>query len=319
MDGAEENTVETDNKKGGFFSRLKSGLQKTRSSFAGGIDRVVNGPAEIGPELWQELEEVLLIADMGVPTMTWIMEELKKGVATSLIREKEGILNHLKELLVRVLEEVPVEGVPQVEGPCVVLMIGINGSGKTTTIGKLAARYKAEGQQVIVAAGDTFRAAATEQLQAWAERTGVTCVSQKSGTDPSAVAYDAVQSAVTRNADRVIVDTAGRLQTNKNLMEELKKIKRVIGKVVAGAPHETLLVLDASIGQNSLSQARLFHDTLNVDGLVMTKLDGSSKGGVLFNITRELKVPVRFIGVGEKVDDLQPFNPKSFVEALFDK
>ncbi len=319
MDGTEEDTVEADNEKGGFFARLKSGLQKTRSGLASGIDRVVNGPAKIGPELWQELEDVLLMADVGVPTMHWIMEELKSGVAKSLIREKSEIISHLKELLVSILEEVPVEEAIATKGPCVVLMIGINGSGKTTTIGKLAARYKGEGQQVIVAAGDTFRAAATEQLQAWADRTGVTCVSQKSGTDPSAVAYDAVQSAVVRNADRVIVDTAGRLQTNKNLMEELKKIKRVIGKVVEDAPHETLLVLDASIGQNSLSQARLFHDALAVDGLVMTKLDGSAKGGVLFNITRELRVPVRFIGVGEKVDDLQPFNPKSFVEALFDQ
>lgn len=197
-------------------------------------------------------------------------------------------------------------------------MIGVNGSGKTTTIGKLAARYKGEGQQVMVVAGDTFRAAATEQLQAWADRIGVTCVSQKSGADPSAVAYDAIRSAVIMKVDRVIVDTAGRLQTNKNLMEELKKIKRVIGKMVDGAPHEILLVLDASIGQNSLSQARLFKETLDVDGIVMTKLDGSAKGGVLFNITCELKVPVRFIGVGEKVDDLQPFNPKEFVEALFD-
>jgi len=319
MDDTKQDTTETDDEKGGFFSRLKSGLQKTRHSLAGGIDRVVNGPAEIGPELWQELEEVLLMADVGIPTMTWIMEELKKGVGKSLIREKGVIIKHLKALLVRVLEEVQVEEVSPPEGPCVVLMIGINGSGKTTTIGKLAARYKGEGQEVIVAAGDTFRAAAAEQLQAWAERSGVTCVSQKSGTDPSAVVYDAVQSAVVRKADRVIVDTAGRLQTNTNLMEELKKIKRVIGKVVAGAPHATLLVLDASIGQNSLSQARLFHDALDVNGLVMTKLDGSSKGGVLFNITRELKVPVRFIGVGEKIDDLQPFNPKAFVEALFDQ
>ena len=198
------------------------------------------------------------------------------------------------------------------------LMIGINGSGKTTTIGKLAARYKGQGEQVMVAAGDTFRAAATEQLQAWAERVGVPCVSQKSGADPSAVAYDAVQSAVVKKVDRVFVDTAGRLQTNKNLMEELKKIKRVIKKVIDGAPHETLLVLDASIGQNSLSQARLFNEALDVDGLVMTKLDGSAKGGALFNIARELKVPIRFIGIGEKVDDLQPFDSRLFVDALFD-
>ena len=278
----------------------------------------MDGPAELGPELWRELEEVLLVADMGIPTMTWVMEELKKGVHESLVREKAEIIKLLKELIVRVLEEVQVDEIYPLEGPCVVLMIGINGSGKTTTIGKLAARYKGQGEQVMVAAGDTFRAAATEQLQAWAERVGVPCVSQKSGADPSAVAYDAVQSAVVKKVDRVFVDTAGRLQTNKNLMEELKKIKRVIKKVVDGAPHETLLVLDASIGQNSLSQARLFNEALDVDGLVMTKLDGSAKGGVLFNIARELKVPIRFIGIGEKVDDLQPFNPKAFVDVLFD-
>jgi len=178
--------------------------------------------------------------------------------------------------------------------------------------------YKGKGERVMVAAGDTFRAAATEQLQAWADRVGVPCVSQKSGADPSAIAYDATQSALVRKMDRVFVDTAGRLQTNKNLMEELKKIKRVVGKVIDNAPHETLLVLDASIGQNSLSQAKLFNETLGIDGLVMTKLDGSAKGGILFNIIRELKVPVRFVGIGEKVDDLQVFDPRAFVDALFD-
>jgi len=318
MNGREKDITAKDDEKGRFFSRLKSGLQKTRDGLTDGIIRIVDGPAELGPELWRELEEVLLVADMGIPTMTWVMEELKKGVHESLVREKAEIIKLLKELLVRVLEEVQVDEICPLEGPCVVLMIGINGSGKTTTIGKLAARYKGQGEQVMVAAGDTFRAAATEQLQAWAERVGVPCVSQKSGADPSAVAYDAVQSAVVKKVDRVFVDTAGRLQTNKNLMEELKKIKRVIKKVVDGAPHETLLVLDASIGQNSLSQARLFNEALDVDGLVMTKLDGSAKGGVLFNIARELKVPIRFIGIGEKVDDLQPFNPKAFVDVLFD-
>ena len=182
----------------------------------------------------------------------------------------------------------------------------------------MAKFFREKREKVCLVAGDTYRAAATEQLLVWAERVGVQCISQKNGADPSAVAYDAVQSAVVKKVDRVFIDTAGRLQTNKNLMEELKKIKRVIGKVVDGAPHETILVLDASIGQNSLSQARLFDEMLDVDGIVMTKLDGSSKGGVLFNITRELKLPVRFIGVGEQVNDLQPFNSKSFVDALFD-
>ncbi|KMP12169.1 cell division protein FtsY [Candidatus Nitromaritima sp. SCGC AAA799-C22] len=319
MSDTDNDIQKTEGAEGGFFSRLKSGLKKTRANLAGGIDRIVRGPAEIGPELWEELEEVLLLADVGISAMTWILDELKKGVRESRIREKEGVVQYLKELLVRILEEVPPEEPAQTEGPRVILVIGVNGSGKTTTIGKLAAKFKGEGLKVMLAAGDTFRAAATEQLQAWAERIDVPCVSQKSGADPSAVAFDAVQSAIAQNADRVIVDTAGRLQTNTNLMEELKKVKRVIGKVVAGAPHETLLVLDASIGQNSLSQARLFHEALQVDGLVMTKLDGSSKGGVLFNITRELNVPVRFIGVGEKVDDLQEFDANAFVEALFDR
>ena len=317
MNGQEKDIAQKDDE-GRFFSRLKLGLKKTRDSFASGVIRVVSGPTELGPELWQDLEEVLLAADMGIPTMTWVIEELKKRARGSLVIGKEEIIKLLKELLLHVLKEAQIDTAYPLEGPFVVMVIGINGSGKTTTIGKLAARYKAQGEQVMVVAGDTFRAAATEQLQTWAQRIGVPCVSQKSGADPSAVAYDAVQSAVVKKMDRVFVDTAGRLQTNKNLMEELKKIKRVVKKVVNGAPHETLLVLDASIGQNSLSQARLFNEALDVDGIVMTKLDGSAKGGILFSIARELKLPVRFIGVGEQVDDLQPFNPKSFVDALFD-
>ena len=200
--------------------------------------------------------------------------------------------------------------------PLVVLMVGVNGSGKTTTIGKLAQRWKQEGKKVLLAAGDTFRAAAINQLQVWADRAGINCISQKSGADPSAVAYDAVQAAVARGVDVVLIDTAGRLQTNQNLMEELKKVKRVIGKVLPGAPHETLLVLDATLGQNSISQAKLFHETLELDGFVMTKLDGTAKGGVLFNLSGELKLPIYFIGVGEKAEDLQEFDPERFVEAL---
>jgi fused signal recognition particle receptor len=294
------------------------GLKKTRDSFASGVIRAVSGSTELGPELWQELEEVLLTTDMGMPTMIWVMEELKKGMRASSVVNKEEIIQLLKEILLNTLEEAQVERVYPLEGPSVVMMIGVNGSGKTTTIGKLAARFKGQGEQVMLAAGDTFRAAATEQLQVWAQRIDVPCVFQKSGADPSAVAYDAVQSAVVKKMDRVFVDTAGRLQTNKNLMEELKKIKRVVKKIIYEAPHEILLVLDASIGQNSLSQARLFNEALDVDGIVMTKLDGSAKGGVLFSIARELKLPVRFIGIGEQVDDLQPFDPQSFVDALFD-
>jgi fused signal recognition particle receptor len=317
MNGQEKDIVSKDDKSR-FISRLKLGLKKTRGSLASGVMRVVNGSTKFGPELWEELEEVLLASDIGVPTMTWVMGELKKEVRGSTVVKKEEIVQLLKELLFNTLEEVQIDTTYPLEGPCVVMMIGINGSGKTTTIGKLAARYKRQGELVMVAAGDTFRAAATEQLQAWAQRIDIPCVYQKKGTDPSAVAYDAVQSAVVKKMDRIFLDTAGRLQTNKNLMEELKKIKRVVKKVINEAPHEILLVLDASIGQNSLSQARLFNEALDVDGIVITKLDGSSKGGVLFSIVRELKLPVRFIGVGEQIDDLQPFDPRSFVEALFD-
>ena len=317
MDGQEKNIVSKGDKSR-FFFRLKLGLKKTRGSLASGVMRVVNGSTKFGPELWEELEEVLLASDIGMPTMTWVMGELKKEVRGSTVVKKEEIVQLLKELLFNTLEEVQIDTTYPLEGPCVVMMIGINGSGKTTTIGKLAARYKRQGELVMVAAGDTFRAAATEQLQAWAQRIDIPCVYQKKGTDPSAVAYDAVQSAVVKKMDRIFLDTAGRLQTNKNLMEELKKIKRVVKKVINEAPHEILLVLDASIGQNSLSQARLFNEALDVDGIVITKLDGSSKGGVLFSIVRELKLPVRFIGVGEQIDDLQPFDPRSFVEALFD-
>ncbi len=301
----------------GFFSRLKNGLKKTRDSLGGGIENIVQGKAKVGPELLDELEEALLLADVGMVTAAFILDELKKGVREERIRDQQEVLSHLKALMAGVLEEnsdpLDIDG----HKPFVVLVVGINGSGKTTTIGKLAAKWKGKGKKVLIGAGDTFRAAAIEQLQAWADRVDVACITQKSGADPSAVAYDAVQAAVSRNMDVVIVDTAGRLQTNANLMEELKKVKRVIGKVLPDAPHEILLVLDASIGQNSISQAKLFHEALGVDGLVMTKLDGTAKGGVLFGIARELKLPVRFIGVGEKVDDLQPFDPKSFVQILF--
>ncbi|MZH06270.1 MAG: signal recognition particle-docking protein FtsY [Nitrospinae bacterium] len=302
--------------KTGFFARLKSGLQKTRSSLAGGIENIVQGKAKVGPELLEELEETLLIADVGMETTEFILEDLKKDVAQNRLRENDEVLKHLKGRMIEVLSQnkKPIEF--NANKPLVILMVGINGSGKTTTIGKLAQKWKQEGKKVLLAAGDTFRAAAIDQLQVWAERAGINCISQKSGADPSAVAYDAVQAAVARNMDVVLIDTAGRLQTNQNLMEELKKVKRVIGKVLPGAPHETLLVLDATLGQNSISQAKLFHEALELDGFVMTKLDGTAKGGVLLNLSGELKLPVHFIGVGEKADDLQAFDSETFVDAL---
>ena len=312
-----EETEETEEEpKSGFFFRLKAGLQKTRDSFAGGIENIVQGKAKVGLELLDELEETLLIADVGIKTTTFILEDLKKDVAQNRIRENDEVLQHLKGQMFKVLSQnnKPIQF--SKNKPLVILMVGINGSGKTTTIGKLAQKWKKEGKKVLLAAGDTFRAAAIDQLQVWAERTDINCISQKNGADPTAVAYDAVQAAVARNVDVLLIDTAGRLQTNQNLMEELKKVKRVIGKVLPGAPHETLLVLDATLGQNSISQAKHFHEALELDGFVMTKLDGTAKGGVLLNLSGELKLPIHFIGVGEKAEDLQLFDSKIFVDAL---
>ncbi len=305
--------------KGGFFSRLKQGLAKTRQNLAGSLENLVQGRATVGPELLEEIEEALLTSDAGLATTRKILDALEKEVAENRIREPDEVMARLKDMMIEILEQPQVPCDFSAHTPFVILVIGINGSGKTTTIGKLAARWHGDGEKVLLAAGDTFRAAAIEQMQMWADRIGVTCVRQENGADPSAVAFDAVQAALSRKMDRVLVDTAGRLQTNVNLMEELRKIKRVIGKVIEGAPHATWLVLDAGIGQNSISQAKLFHEALNVDGLIMTKLDGTSKGGVLLNITDTLGLPVRYIGVGEKPEDLQAFNAKDFVEALLDR
>jgi fused signal recognition particle receptor len=312
----DQESTEENKPKSGFFARLKSGLAKTRSNLAGGFENIVHGKAKVGPELLEELEENLLIADVGMQTTSFILEDLKREVSQNRIRENKEVLGQLKQRMVQVLSQNQKPLAFSEHQPFVILVVGVNGSGKTTTIGKLARHWKQEGKKVLLAAGDTFRAAAIDQLQVWAERSDIPCISQKSGADPSAVAYDAVQAAVAREMDILIIDTAGRLQTNINLMEELKKIKRVIGKILPGAPHETLLVLDATIGQNSISQARLFNEALEVSGLVMTKLDGSAKGGILFNLSGELKLPIRFVGVGEKPEDLQEFNPENFVEAL---
>jgi len=311
-----ENTAE---EKSGFFRSLKKGLSKTRNSLAGGIDNLVHGKATLGPEIVDEIEEALLVADVGVKTTQFIVDELNRQIGEARIRDREGMLNHLRQMMAQLLNKNQQDWDYSAHSPFVVLVIGVNGSGKTTTIGKLAQRWHNEGRKVMLAAGDTFRAAATEQLQMWADRIGVPCIRQASGADPSAVAFDGVQAALARKMDILIVDTAGRLQTNLNLMEELKKVKRVIGKIISDAPHETLLVLDATIGQNSISQAKLFHEALDIDGLVMTKLDGTSKGGVLLNISQEMNLPIRFVGIGEKPEDLQEFKAEDFVRALFEE
>ncbi|CAI2718961.1 signal recognition particle-docking protein FtsY [Nitrospina watsonii] len=318
MNDSTENKME-DTKQGGFFSRLKSGLSKTRDSFSKGLDNLVHGKAQVGPEMMDEIEEALLIADAGMGATRKILDALKREVSENHLRTQEEVQAHLKTIMAGLLQEHQTPWDLNSKKPFIVLVIGINGSGKTTTIGKLAGKWSKEGKKVLVAAGDTFRAAAIEQLQMWSERANVPCIAQKKGADPSAVAYDAVQAGIARKSDIVLIDTAGRLQTNTNLMEELKKVKRVIGKVQPDAPHETILVLDGSIGQNSISQARLFHEALHIDSLVMTKLDGTAKGGILFNIVQEMKLPVRYIGVGEKAEDLQEFQPEAFVNALFER
>ena len=305
--------------KGGFFQNLKKGLSKTRNSLAGGIDNLVHGKAKLGPELVNEIEEAMLVADVGVKTTQFIVDELNQQIGEARIRDREGMLKHLRQMMAQLLQQNQKKWDYSTHSPFVILVIGVNGSGKTTTIGKLAQRWHNEGKKVLLAAGDTFRAAAAEQLQMWADRIGISCIRQVSGADPSAVAFDGVQAAVARKMDIVIIDTAGRLQTNLNLMEELKKVKRVVGKIIPDAPHETLLVLDATIGQNSISQAKQFHEALDIDGLVMTKLDGTSKGGVLLNISQEMQLPVRFIGIGEKPEDLQEFHAEDFVRALFEE
>ncbi|MBQ7197721.1 MAG: signal recognition particle-docking protein FtsY [Selenomonadaceae bacterium] len=301
----------------GFFDRLKAGLAKTREKLADKIDELLHGSVKIDDELLDELEETLIMSDVGTKTTEKLMTNLRKGVRKAEIKTsddvKKFLSNQIREIL---LEEEGFTGV-EVTPPYVILMIGVNGAGKTTTIGKLSAYYKEGGKKVMVAAADTFRAGAIEQLEIWAKRTGAEIIKHNEGTNPSSVALDAVRSAVAGNFDVLIVDTAGRLQNKFNLMEELKKINRIIGKGIAGAPHEVLLVLDATTGQNALRQAELFSKSANITGIVLTKLDGTAKGGMIIGIKEELNIPVKWVGVGEGLDDLRPFNAKEFADALF--
>jgi fused signal recognition particle receptor len=300
-----------------LFERLKRGLGRTHENLVGRIDRLVLGKKTIDGETLEELEEILITADMGMPTTVSLIRTLEEKLSRNELKDGDALKSTLKqELLARLVNYAK----PLVVGdavPFVILVIGVNGAGKTTTIGKLAARFAADGKKVLLAAGDTFRAAAAEQLQIWAERVGVDIVRHAEGADPSAVVFDAAKAATARGVDVLVVDTAGRLHTKVNLMEELKKIRRVIDREIPGAPHETLLVLDAATGQNAVSQARIFKEATDVSGIVLTKLDGTAKGGIITAITRELDIPVRFIGVGEGVDDLREFVPEEFVDALF--
>ena len=301
----------------GFFERLKLGLKKTKDGLVGRIDTLVLGKKENDAGTLEELEEILITSDIGVKTTVELIRTLEQRLGRNELKDGEALRSALKEEILTRLEAhhrvLDIDG----QQPFVLLVIGVNGVGKTTTIGKLAARYSASGKKVLLAAADTFRAAAAEQLESWGDRCGVAVIRHKEGADPSAVVFDACKAAVARQVDILIVDTAGRLHTKVNLMEEMKKIRRVIDREIPGAPHETLLVLDAATGQNAVSQARLFKETAGVTGLALTKLDGTAKGGIVVAVSHEFALPVRYIGVGESIDDLRDFNPREFTDALF--
>jgi len=300
-----------------FFERLKSGLRKTKEGLVGRIDALVLGKKEIDADTLEELEEILITSDIGVKTTVELIRTLEQKMGRNELKDGEALRAALKEeILSRLLAHHQPLDINS-RKLFVMLVIGVNGVGKTTTIGKLASRFTADGKKVLLAAADTFRAAAAEQLEAWGERSGVDVIRHKEGADPSAVVFDACKAAVARNVDILIVDTAGRLHTKVNLMEEMKKIRRVISREIPEAPHETLLVVDAATGQNALSQARLFKEAAGVTGLALTKLDGTAKGGIVVAVSHEFALPVRYIGVGESIEDLRDFDPQEFTDALF--
>jgi fused signal recognition particle receptor len=302
-----------------IFSRLKNGLGRTRTGLTDGLGALILGKKEIDDELLDEIETRLLTADVGMDVTTSIIDELTSRLKRKELKDPQFLLNSLKDILLEqlVVCDKPLEIPLQLGKPFVILMVGVNGVGKTTTIGKLAKRFQSEGRSVMLAAGDTFRAAAVEQLSVWGERNNVPVVAQHTGADSASVIFDAYQSALAKKTDVLIADTAGRLHNKSNLMDELAKVVRVLKKLDEDIPHEIMLVLDATTGQNALSQAQHFFNAVKVSGLVLSKLDGSAKGGMIFPLARQLNLPLRFIGIGEKVDDLRPFNAREFVEALF--
>ncbi|WP_163101470.1 signal recognition particle-docking protein FtsY [Peribacillus alkalitolerans] len=300
--------------------KFKQGLTKTRDSFAGKVNDLVARYRKVDEDFFEELEEILIGADVGFDTVMELIEELKMEVKRRNIQDTKEVQSVISEKLVDIYQgeiEESSELNIQKDGLTVILFVGVNGVGKTTTIGKLAHKFKQEGKSVLLAAGDTFRAGAIEQLEVWGERVGVPVVKQAEGSDPAAVMFDAIRAAKSRNVDILICDTAGRLQNKVNLMKELEKVKRVIEKEVPGAPHEVLLALDATTGQNALIQAKTFKEATNVSGIVLTKLDGTAKGGIVLAIRNELGIPVKFVGLGEKMDDLQEFDPEKYVYGLF--
>lgn len=301
----------------GLFKRINQGLKKTRDNMNGAINAALYGKNEIDDEFYEELEEILVMSDVGVTTATEIVERLKDSVFKKNLRKAKDVKKEIKSIVAELLSGG--EEIDMITVPSVILVIGVNGVGKTTSIGKMAAMFKDEGKKVILGAADTFRAAAIDQLEIWASRAGVDIVKHKEGADPAAVVFDTIEAGKARNADIIICDTAGRLHNKKNLMEELAKIYRVIDRQLPYADREILLVLDATTGQNAVNQAKEFKDVAEITGIILTKLDGTAKGGVVLAIKNDLKVPVKFIGVGEGIDDLRPFNPQAFAEGLFEE
>ena len=317
----ETNTItEEAKKKPGLFGRLKQGLSRTRTSLTESIANLTLGKKTIDDELLEDIETQLLTADMGVEATSRIIQDLTQRVSRKELNDADALMAALKAEMQAILTPCsqPLT-IDTSQTPYVILMVGINGAGKTTTIGKLARRLQNEGHSVMLAAGDTFRAAAVEQLQTWGQRNDIPVVAQHSGADSASVIYDALDSAKARGTDVLIADTAGRLHTQNNLMDELKKIKRVMGKLDENAPHEVMLVVDAGTGQNALNQAQQFNEAMGLSGITLTKLDGTAKGGVIFAIAQKLQIPIRFIGVGESIEDLRPFDATDFVDALFEK
>ena len=301
----------------GFFDKLKQGLFKTKSAIVGKIDSLIKRFTKVDEDLFDELEELLISADIGVTTTEEILDELRDTVKDKKLKEPEDVKKELFDILRRMIGEH--EPLNLSTKPAVILVIGVNGVGKTTSIGKIAAELKSQRKKVVVAAADTFRAAAAEQLSVWCDRAGVDIIKQAAGADPASVVFDAISAVKSRGADVLIIDTAGRLHNKKNLMDELAKIDRVIRRELPDAAMETLLVLDATTGQNAVHQAREFKETSKITGLILTKLDGTAKGGIIISIRKELDIPVKFIGVGEKIDDMKPFNASDFANALFEE
>ena len=301
----------------GLFKRLNKGLKKTRDSMSGAINAALYGKNEIDDEFYEDLEEILVMADVGVNTAEEIVTRLKDNVFKKNLRRAKDVQKEIRAIVAELLSGG--EEIDMITVPSVILVIGVNGVGKTTSIGKMAAMFKEDGKKVILGAADTFRAAAIDQLEIWAERAGVDIVKHKEGADPAAVVFDTISAGKARNADIIICDTAGRLHNKKNLMDELAKIYRVIDRQLPYADREVLLVLDATTGQNAVNQAKEFKDVAEITGIILTKLDGTAKGGVVLAIKNDLKVPVKFIGVGEGIDDLRPFNAQAFAEALFEE